>query len=400
MKNIFKILFLLLIVFTLNSCEKERDKATPISNGFTFSTEIAPSTSLITPANSNSVFNKVVWTKADNGVNGVVDYKFQLADHDKDPNFLRPVEYSGSGLIFNNDVRSCKLTNLELNSLLNSLETFVCGQMNIDIRIKSTLGTSDINSFSQYSNVINFLVTGYSTKIPELQFTNGTTTAKLASTSYLKLNDFEGYCYLTSGNYSFKRPDACGSYTNAVTLVDSAGVLSTSGNAISLSSGYYYIKADLIGSTYSVKPYTSFGIIGTATRNGIGTNYFVPMSAVSTNGNLWTVTIDLIPGNKFKFRNALWTGNPTTPTPINVPGSNPPTTVQNPSYIPNSSVTILNTLGKSLIPNELVYEDIANITATEITATGTYTTQFNRKNYTLTIDVSNPRAYTYTLKAN
>ena len=401
MKKIFKLIILSIFV-TFASCTTEPKDPVAVANSFTLSKdETVVNSAILTPLNESSTFGKYDWDISDNGASTVSSYSLVVFDHDNDLDLKNPIEYTGNGLSVSIDSRTATLTNKEFNKLINSLPTFTCGPMKIDVRIKSSIGANPKLAFTQYSSPVTYNITGYSTKTPELRFTDGTNTVLLSSSSYYTLADFEGYFYLKVGSYKFNQPDGCGSYNNLIALGGLAGNLSTSAPAIPITAdGYYYIKADLVANTYSVKQYSSFGVIGAATRSGLGTNNFCPMAPISINGNIWAITINLIPGKKFKFRNALWTGNPTTPSPTTVPGSNPPTTVQNPSFIPSSNVTVLNTLGKSLISAELIYEDSANPTATEITATGSYTNDFNRKSYTLTVDVTNPRAYTYILKAN
>ena len=386
MKHILKTLFYIILVFAFNSCETERTKATPESNGFTATNVITPTTLVLVPANDSNVFNKISWTKVDNGVNSISTYKIQIADHLKDPNFLNPAEYVGSGLSANSHSRTCQLTNLEINKLINLLPSFTCNQMNIDIRIKSMLGTSDANSFNQYSNKLNFLVTGYPTIKPILAFVLNTSNpangSKLKASAYTTTNDFEGYTFLQAGNYKFYQPDACGSFTTSTVLGQggTSGTLVANGTDIVIpTTGHYLIKVNLASATktYSIKYFKGFSLFGTA--KGFPGAAAVPMTDANNN-NEWKLTIDLLKGKLYKFKAQDWTA----------------ALLGTPPAIPSGAAgtTIISILGTSSDPNGL--EEVT--VGADITVPGT--SGSGSQKYNITIDVSNPRDYTYKAEIN
>lgn len=399
-------MFFAFLVVTISSCENDKE---PIAtaNGFELRKDdsvIAPT--VITDAINNTVFSKLNWDKSDNGVSSVATYKLVVFDHDNDPNLENPVEYNGTtGVVVTPDSRTAELTVKEFNDLINQLPTFKCSQMNIDIRIKSTLGTVTTvsNPFIQYSSPITYSVTGYSTKDQELSFAKDANSAKTASkilsSSYSVNTDYEGYMYLTPGNYMFYQPDACGDYTAATAYGGASGTLSTTAPSITIATeGYYFVKANLTTNAYSVSQFTTFGIFGNATRTGLGTGNHVPMTYNSST-NKWELTIKLIIGKNFRFKSNLWSGNTSD---LIVPPPNPlhPEYELNPPYVSGSASSAVSVLGKSAAANTLEHDLLVN-TDKEITVPGTFVTSPDptRKLYKITLDVSNPRKYTYTLTA-
>lgn len=385
MKNIIKILFFALLISSISSCENDKE---PIAtaNGFELRKDasvIAPT--VITDAINTTVFSKLNWDKSDNGVSSVATYKLVVFDHDNDPKLENPIEYNGTtGVVVTPDSRTAELTAKELNDLINQLPTFKCSQMNIDIRIKSTLGTvnSVSNPFIQYSSPITYTVTGYSTKKQEMCFAKDDATEfvnnKIISSAYNVNNDFEGYMYLQPGNYKLYQPDACGDYTAATVYGGTSGVLSTAASSITIvNAGYYFVKANLAANTYSVSQYNYFGIYGKAKSTLLFLNAIAFTD--DDHDNIWTLTVDLFKGRKFKLKSNYWTTALTG----------------NPPFVP-SSAPIISALGKSSTAGQLVSVDPdLNVTEGLITVPGT--DDGTKVTCVITIDVRNSRDYKYTL---
>lgn len=406
MKYIIKLSFLALLFASIVSCDSnELDKEPVVSaNGF----EVVKDANITAPSVildvlNNNVFGKYNWGVADNGISSVSTYQLVIFDHDNDPLLENGVVYSGSGVQVTTESRNASLTVKEFNDMVNLLPTFKCGQMNVDVRIKSVLGLESTNGFIQYSNPITYVVTPYSTKLLELSFAKDANSAKTASkilsSSYSVNTDYEGYMYLTPGNYMFYQPDACGDYTAATAYGGASGTLSTTAPSITIATeGYYFVKANLTTNAYSVSQFTTFGIFGNATRTGLGTGNHVPMTYNSST-NKWELTIKLIIGKNFRFKSNLWSGNTSD---LIVPPPNPlhPEYELNPPYVSGSASSAVSVLGKSAAANTLEHDLLVN-TDKEITVPGTFVTSPDptRKLYKITLDVSNPRKYTYTLTA-
>lgn len=395
MKNIIKTLFFVLLISSISSCENDKE---PIATGNGFELRknadapVAPS--VLTSDIDANTFTKLNWDKSDNNVSSVASYSLVVFDHDNDPNLLNPVEYQGTtGLTVTPESRTAEITVKEFNDLLNLLPTFKCGQMNIDIRIKSTLGLANANPLIQYSNPITYAVTGYTKSLPILAFVKENETTlnafKLAASATGINTDYEGYMYLTPGNYKFYKPDACGDFTGAPAYGGSSGSLNTDASAPSIvitTEGHYLVKANLNTNTYSINLFRTFGVFGNGTRTGLGFVNAVPMTYDTTN-KVWKLTVDLIKGNKFSFKSNLWTGEAVIPT------------TDNPPFVPAAGTTIISILGKGSNANELVNIPlIPNPTTGDISVPGVFDNAAKQK-YNIELNVSNPRKYTYTLTA-
>ncbi len=362
MKNIIKNTIFAFLLVSLFSCEDEKDPIV-VANGFELrkdSSVISPN--VLIPANNTNQFAKFEWDASNNGPASVSTYSVVIFDHDNDTSISNPIEYSGTGLVVNSSTRNVTLTNNEFNNLINKLPTFVCGEMNIDVRIKSVLGTNSSTSFVQYSNPITIAVTGYSTKLPMLAFVKDgnkpENEQKMATSTFSSNNDYEGYMYLEPGDYKFYQPNACGDFALPTVFGLSSGSLVQNGtDSFSVATaGHYIIKADLSTMSYTITPITTFGIFGAA--KGVPTGINKPMVYNATN-NKWELTFDLYKGRKFKFKSL----NGTT------------------------QVSILGGTATNLTES-----------GTDIKVPGDDDT--TRQKYDIVLDVSNPRKYTYTLTLN
>ncbi len=360
MKNILKIAVSFLFCIILSSCTNDKDNVVS-ANGF----QLRKVASVVSPEilldeNASQVFAKLEWDRANNGVPSASTYVIVLSDHDEVSSSTNSVE-STLGLDLTSDARNATLTVGDFNTLINELPTFNCNLMNIDIRIKSKLGVSSYTIY-QYSNPITIAVKGFPKTNPVLAFVKDATTpdssAKIAASDYKTFTNYEGYMYLESGDYKFHKPDACGDYTNATVYGISGGSLVQDGTTsyTIATSGHYIVKANLIKNTFTITPYSSFGIFGDA--KGVPTGVNKPMTYNSASKK-WELTFDLFKGKKFKFRAVNGTTN-------------------------------LTVLGGS--------SNIASESGTDIKVPGDI--DATRQKYDIKLDVSNPRAYTYELILN
>lgn len=408
MKNILKITSFVFALFVAFSCTNEKE-FTASANGFQARlTEGFPTTNVLLEASNADTFVKFQWDRSDNGVPTSVIYSIIVSDHDNDPDFSDGVESFVGIDVNSNDARKCELKVGEFNTIMNRLPSFTCNTMNIDIRVKSKLGVST-NALIQYSNPMTISVKGYPTSRQILAFVKEGSSAsdsqKLASTGVSSFSDYEGYCYLTPGNYKVYRPDACGDFSNAT--VYGIGTLSSSGTANLVDdqsqsfavaeAGHYYIKASISTgtgtSTCTIKNYRAFGPFGDATRapGGASVNAIVPMT-YDVAKNKWSVTMDLIKGKNFRFKSNLWQGD--IVTPVGEPFPSPP-------YVPTGSsapsfTSIISTLGD---PNGTGTNlESVTLLAGNIKVPGTFNNGETAK-YVIEIDLSKPRDYKYKLVA-
>jgi starch-binding outer membrane protein SusE/F len=396
MKNKFKLLIFSFLLISISSCENDKDPIA-FANGFELrkdATIVSPTTLL--EVNNTDVFGKYNWEESNNGIETVSTYKLVIFDHDNDVDLKNPVEYDGQGLVVtaNPVLREGTITVKEMNEMMNKLPSFKCGEMSIDVRIKSILGSNIKSEFTQYSNPINLKLTAYSTQQPILSFVKDgntpSTEPKLLSTGYISNSDYEAYLFLQAGNYKFVRPDACGSFTSPTILGGTGslanGTIDVSATPASINianTGQYLVKANLTANTYSINEFTSIGVFGRATRAGaFGFSNTVPMIYDATSKK-WSLTMDLLKGQVLKFKSIKWTG------PLIIPPTS--AAFPKPDYVPTSSTT-LSILG-SVTPNILTENSTAGA---DIKIPGTASLTETQK-YLLTVDVSNPRNYTYTI---
>jgi hypothetical protein len=387
MKNILKAICSAIILTGVISCEDTKDpNVSP--NGFELRKDgTVTSPSVLTQATATDVFGKFEWDSANNGPATVSSYTLQVFDHN-DTSLSNPVEYTGNGLVITPTSRKATLTVAEFNTLLNGLPTFKCSEMDVDVRIKSVLGINP-NPYIQYSNPINVKVTAYSLKLPLLAFVKAgntpSTEPRIAASTPTSNTDYVGYMYLEPGNYKFYQPDACQDFTTPTIYGGggTAGSLSSATSAPSIAvatAGHYLVKANLSNNTYTLTPFTTFGVFGTATRSGLGTGFQVPFDYDAAT-KTWTKEMDLIRGKKFKFKSNLWTGTLVVPP------------LPNPPYAPGTASSSVSILGKTATPFSL--EENSTAGQGDITVPGT--DDGTRDKYKIELDVSKPRNYTYKL---
>lgn len=381
MKNIFKISILFFVLIALGSCTNDIDPV--VSAG---GLQLRKDAGIVSPAvlafadNTNSYIG-LNWDETNNGVPTQSKYEVIVSDHDNDPDFSDAVVFSGVGT--ENTVRTSALTVLQFNDLLNQLPSFTCEVMNIDIRIKSTLGVST-NALIQYSNPITVAVKAYS-KLPGIlsfatDASNADTAQRIKSSDFVTFSDYEGFMYLEPGNYRFYQPNACGEF-NASTAVygisgGNAGTVTLDGTTSYnvATAGHYFVKVNMTNSTYSITPFhaptASFGIFGNAT--GVFGFANTKVMTYDVDSKKWKITIELVNGKKFGFK----TGNGATPAAI-LAGSGTGTETLSPLTV---TTTVDNT--------------------GTIKAPGDFVNDATKTKYDVEVDVSNPRAYTYKMKVN
>jgi hypothetical protein len=383
MKKIFKSIILSSFFLGVVSCEKE-DGPVLSANGFQLRSTTLNSPVVLTPANDNDIVAVLEWDKSNTGTPSVSTYTIQVSE-----NGVYNTEVSANSGN-NMSVSAYTLKAGEINSIVNRLPNYACGQeISIDVRIKAKVGTSD-NAFVQYSNPITIRVTPYSTAKPLLAFTTDASLAanadKLASSSYLIASDYQGFFYLTPGTYKFYKPNSCNEFTSPTvygTNGTNSGALDASGTTgfTVATAGHYFIKVNLNETgagamTYSISqfnnPTSTFGIFGDSTK-AIGFQNTTPMTYDLVTKK-WSVTISLIDGKKFSFK----TGN-----------INPIAAV-----LTGSGSAVVGSTNKVSIASG----NIDNVGS--IKAPGDFVNNNTKTRYNVMVDVSNPRNYTYTLEIN
>ena len=348
MKNTFKIIIAAIAFATLGSCSDEQNFQLAQAKGsFSILTPLSGASTVLTPALATNPAITVTWSAADFTTPTQVDYTLEMA-------------VTGTSFAAITPAGTTTATNLtwsvaDLNGAVLSAGLTPFSQGSIDIRVKAAVG-----SVVQYSNTINVLITPYTTALPTIavpgnhQNWSPGTAPKLASAGYGQTN-YEGYVWL-DGAYKFVAPDNAGNFnwgnddwgddgtfTNKLKITGESDCTATA--------GYYRLRANTALLTYSQER-TTWAIIGNATPGGWSTD--TPMTYNPTTRK-WTVTVTLTaqsaPDNGLKFRaNGGWDLN----------------------YGDNGADGKLEEGG-------------TNISTTAGTKT-------------ITLDLSNPRVYTYTIQ--
>ncbi|HMC01611.1 MAG TPA: SusE domain-containing protein, partial [Flavobacteriaceae bacterium] len=342
----FFCLSLLVLACTENEPEKIQIEAVSIgaintpTNGDTF---------VLNPAeDSGNTAITISWDSADYGYQTGINYtvEFGLTGND----FASPVVVGTT----TNRFLSMDVSELNTACVLAGLAPFVEG--NVDIRIKSYVGTQ--NGLPQYSEAITILVTPFTTDLPKIAVPGNHQgwnpgTAPLLAASGFGETDYEGYVWL-DGIYQFLAPDSSGNFDWGTTQWGDDGTftgkLLIEGRVDCTSpAGYYFVQADTDALTYSTTAY-DWGLIGSATPDGWDSDQDMTYDADS---RTWVITLDLS-ADEIKFRaNDDWGWN----------------------------------YGDTGADGELS-NDGDNIVVPQA------------GNYTVVLDLSNPREYTYSLTLN
>lgn len=386
MKNFFKSIILASFIFAVVSCEKEDGPALS-ANGFQLRSTTLNSPVVLTPANDNDVVAVLEWDKSNTGTPSVSTYTIQVSE-----NGVYNTEVSANSGN-NMSVSTYTLKAGEINTIVNKLPNYACGQeISIDVRIKATVGISE-NAFVQYSNPVTIRVTPYSTAKSLLAFTTDASLAatadKLASSSFTSASDYQGFFYLTPGTYKFYKPDTCNGFSTPTvygtngTNTGALDVTGTTGFQVT-TAGKYFIKVNLNTTGTGAMTYTisdlngttpTIGIFGGATR-GVGFSNITPM-VYDVASNTWKLTIELINGKKFGFK----TNNGAAPLVVlSGTGTGSP------------EVSPLTPIDGALSP--------ANYNDGTILAPGNFVDLSTKTKYDVVVDVSEARNYTYQLIPN
>ncbi|MFV8377077.1 SusE domain-containing protein [Flavobacterium sp. LB1P62] len=352
MKNITKSIIALFAVVAL-SCSVEDVQDRPVIEGVDAPVLTAPTAGaayVLTPATATAQAERFTWKSANYGGDVQVTYAVEI---DKKGNEFKTPQSIGSVISENQVSVSIGSMNGAVLSLKGT--PFVPGEF--EVRVKASAG----DLVPMYSNIVGIVVTPYTTENPKLWVPGGYAVAsgypkdwdpasspQLSASGYGKV-DFEGYVNFKDANAEYKFtsfPEWKGEYAAGAT----AGTLDPKGANLKIpAAGYYKLEVDTEKLTYKATA-TAWGIIGDATPAGWGGSTAMTYNKVT---KLWTVTATLSQA-EMKFRaNDAWDIN----------------------------------FGDDGANGSLEYGG-ANI---KVSSAGTYT---------ITLDLSSPRNYKYTLTKN
>jgi hypothetical protein len=348
MKKILKSILVVSLVAGFASCEDEQDLRFVSPEGeFRILSPVSGEGVTLDPATPTNPGLSLTWEEMSFGTPTEIVYRVEV-DKDGD-GFDTPI------VVTQTSTNYAVISSQDLNGAAVSagLTPFAPGAL--EVRVSAQVGTME----PSYSNTITYAVTTYSTDLPKLavpgnhQGWTPSTAPRIAASAFGE-TDYEGYMWL-DGGFKFVAPDAAGNYnwgnTDWGDNGSNSGILAVEGESdIVAAAGYYRVKADTDALTYEITP-ANWGIIGSATPTSWDSDTDMTYDAVTMT---WTITMDLTGGNEIKFRaNDDWALN-------------------------------FGDDGGDM----MLEEGAANIA---VPTSG---------NYTIVLDLSNPRSYTYSLTLN
>lgn len=380
MKKVSFLLFALIGLISLNSCTEDDSftfVAKPDPVGLAFTSTAADNYDL-KAANGDNLAERFVWNPVDFDVQTPVTY--QLAGSaDMTFDYTDPIS---EGEVTNAAVTVSQMLSLAADAGLdNDPETEAPNTGTLNFQVRAFVGDGGANSVEQFSDVVTVNVTlpeaeeEAEAELPKIYVTGNFGAASgytsdwspeagvpLAASAEGE-TDYEGFVYMNvdapeykflpqntgwDGDYGDAGAEN-GDYTETLLQDGEVNAGTPDGTG-----GYFWVKADTEALTYSLTE-TNWGIIGNATPTGWDSDTDMTYDAEN---KVWTLTLDLTaqvaPDNGIKFRaNDAWD--------INIGDTGADGTME---------------FGGENIG---VPED---------------------GNYTITLDLSNPRMYTYTLTKN
>lgn len=311
MKNwINKILLLGVASVVLWACEK--DEVRSVLSPTTNPTLTADTTGLtLSQATGSANALTINWTAADFGFNAGISYSLQISK--KGTNFASA---STTEVQLGNKASSRTFTEKDINKEL--LKVFGADvTSDAEVRIKATVNNLSGGAVqSVYSNVIQMTVRPFRDIITysypnainvagNFQGWSPGTAPQIVSPNNTGI--YEGFINFNNASPEFKfvKGDnwGAGDFGSAggSNLGNGGANLTLGGGA-----GIYYIRADVNSMTWSNYKVNTWGLIGSATPDGWGSDQNMTYDAAS---KLWTITLNLVAG-EIKFRaNDDWSLN-------------------------------------------------------------------------------------------
>ena len=281
MKNIFKILFAVILGVTLASCERNDTLAVAdLKTSPEIISSLSSTSYVINETNLANTFETIIFKKADYGVALQTDNQLELAV--AGTSFAKPINL---GIATSENF--VKLTYTELNNALINLGLTPNTPVDVEVRVKSNIKTDGKVENYVYSKPISFTVTPFKANPDDLFKKINVPGAYAGAAGYANWspanspdlyspkNDdvYKGFIYITSSSnpddYQFKftiKQDWANDKGDDNTFT---GKLLQDGevNCKVTTGGAYYVKVDWAANTYSTN-LANFGMIGDATPTG------------------------------------------------------------------------------------------------------------------------------------
>ncbi len=307
----------------------------------------------LSPEDPTALVETFTWDEARYSESVVPQYTLEIALSGTD---FTPYEVLGT-----TTDNKLSVTSEALNNAILALEGIPFSENIMELRLRVELGTMT----AEFAEEIHSLViTPYTTDLPRIvvpgdhQGWDPPSAPQLAASAF-GASDYEGFVWLNN-EFKFVGVNENGEFQwgNIDWGDDGAGNLTAEGENNIMppaGPGYYYVQVDTEAMTYSINP-VSYGIIGEATPGGWGSDTDLTYDAGT---QTLYADMDLVPG-EFKFRaNDAWHGG-TFPYEVGPPNAD--------GFLDGGGGNIMFDGGAG--------------------------------NYRVTLDFSNPRAYTYSITPN
>jgi starch-binding outer membrane protein SusE/F len=357
-KIILSIALLASAGFFFSACEKEEEEVIfDKANVKAGTLAISASSLVFDKADDAKTAVTFTLTKADFGYPAGIDYKLQVG--------RKGTDFKGANETSLANALEKKFTVKEFNALAINAGALPGSGNDFEARVIASIATGQPTATS---NVVSFSVAPYFALLnyPKVYVPGGyqgwdpakDNVEALASIEFDNEN-YEGYINLTEAKNEFKitpEPTWAADWGDEAKAGNTGKLKEKGENIIADGAGYYFIKMSVPKLTYSVTK-TAWGIIGDATPTGWDKDTDM---TYNTANKTWSIKIDLIGGKNIKFRaNDDWAIN----------------------YGDGAKDGSTN-------PDGFADFDAKDI---KIAESG---------NYTVTLNLSNPGNYTYSIKKN
>ena len=304
MKNITKSIIALFAVVAF-SCTVQDVQDRPVIEGVDSPVLTAPTSGaayVLSPVNATAQAERFTWKSANFGGSVEVVYTVEI---DKKGNAFKTPKELASRKSENQASVSVEI----MNGAALALKSTPFAPAEFEVRVKATVGT-----VVMLSNVVGIVITPYTTENPKLWVPGGyakasgypndwdpATSPQLSASAYGKV-DFEGFVNFNDANAEYKFtsfPEWKGEYGAGA----AAGTLDPKGANLKIpAAGYYQIVVDTEKLTYKATA-TAWGIIGDGTPKGWDASSAMTYNKVT---KVWTITANLTQ-KEMKFRaNDAW----------------------------------------------------------------------------------------------
>ena len=307
MKIINKLMLVTLVSIAMVSCEKEETRAV-LSAGPQPSLTASATTLVLQQANAQSNAVTFTWTAATFGFDAAVTYTLQLSKAGTNFAAATTTEVPLSASAFSHTFKVVDFNREMLKVVLYG------SPQQVEARLKASVGAA---ATPIYSNVLAMTVTPYRDLITytypaalniagNFQGWNPGNAPQIVNVGNGGYNGHEGYINFNNASPEFKIVKGnnwgAGDYGSA-----GAGTLGNGGANLTLpSSGIWRLRAHIPSMTWSSYKINTWGLIGSATPGGWGTDTDM---TYNTSTGVWSVTLNLNVG-EIKFRaNDDWAVN-------------------------------------------------------------------------------------------